>query len=1562
LSARRRILRGLAILGAAGATTLAGLAGGVYWLNTSNGNEWIRQQIITQAAPYLPEASLDLERLRLSLRGELELENISLTRWDGTPLLTIARIRWELDPARLLGDEVNVGRIVIDRPDVRLEVLDDGELDWIRALGLAPDPDAPVEPPQPWQGLEARVGLERLSIHEGRVRYVQDGETFSITDIGASTAIKAGGGRRASVQGLSIDLVPGPYDPVGLSGDIRYQQSTVIVDALDVNFGDTAAEVYGTIAQVEVRPALGLTVNLLPISAGVASPWTHDQTPAQDINVAARVHGPLADLKLDAALTTVSGQSARLHGQVDLTAEPLSWEGVFSTEALDVDPLVPAVTEAVRLSGRYSITGSGTAWPDGIEATITAEAGEQIIWGQTVNTIGMVAALADGRLVFEQARVEHPAGNVDVLSGDVDIVNSKVDVVVDVGVPSLRELSSLGLVGYRGAVTARGPVQVSYGADPLTVDAALLVQARSVGSADFSLAAADAPVTVSVVGETVTFSGEAALSELEASGVVISSLSVSELTGSYLPTGEVETSSVVKMGRLQVGDGTFVLDDLEGSVVAGVDAAGLPVLDTALQLGAMSIAPIRYNLDGGPVELELRDNELFADLVLSRNERVVMNTRTRGNLDSGEWRVEELMLFPADKRGLAIPTSKPVTFKLVEGGVDGVQLVMVLASESPDVVDPRLLELEEASYISLSGGTAGDAPDVSLIAKRVDMGWVSDVVNVFFSAEDGTAAVPELAGAVDAELTVVGLDAAATIDGTVSLTDLVYPDVAKEVDAAISLGGRLGRPEVSVDVSDAQGLLLAARAFAPIDLEAGSLVCDAELGLRAMVAPVTLKRLTRRFPAAGELPEGEMSADLHLTGAVCDPTVAATAAVSVPVGVHGEHGRVDFTVTRGEAGLILEAGLDEGGMRRVSLDGTATDRLSEVIRWGVEGGEAPDLTDPQTYISDVNLSLAPLGLSVDLIKRLTGVETAVSGQIAGVVQVSGSLDDPQALAVLQLSEGRVGDLDLKQTNLELLPTTDASGAHSGYSLNTLLDFEGPKALEFRGEIPLTIARIRDEEVEELYKTEGWKLGFVGEGWLPLAALNGVVDGVEDASGDLLASGEFSGSLDALDPTATLKIVDGVVGYVPLETIYEDINLSVSVQPEKVVIRPSSMTSRPMYTPLGPRESGRATLSGDVGLDQLSPTTLDLTMSLDDFWLSSTEEMRIAVSTAEDNPLTVTKTYPALQVRGGILLTEGDLTFGESFWTEGSGLALDERITVIRNADEQEPPRPPKEEPEPSALMMELDAELSVDLGKKLKLDVEMPLSQDYGQQFAALSTVFVSAEMDGTLAVGYHKNELSLVGDVEFSRGEVATFGRSFSLDDDSVIHFTGKDYANPNLEMSARYTTSSYGDVVMNISKTALDPGIALESENASQEYDETDLFSILFFGKPASAMADSEGESSSALLSAALSQVTGSVGSALSGTLVDEVDWDPDSGVRVGKAINDKLFLSYDWNNDPDEGDNYNQVTLEWLISRRAFAEFMTGDEAQSSAELYWRVLFGDDATRHDGDESEPPADSEP
>ena len=95
--------------------------------------------------------------------------------------------------------------------------------------------------------------------------------------------------------------------------------------------------------------------------------------------------------------------------------------------------------------------------------------------------------------------------------------------------------------------------------------------------------------------------------------------------------------------------------------------------------------------------------------------------------------------------------------------------------------------------------------------------------------------------------------------------------------------------------------------------------------------------------------------------------------------------------------------------------------------------------------------------------------------------------------------------------------------------------------------------------------------------------------------------------------------------------------------------------------------------------------------------------------------------------------------------------------------------------------------------------------------------------------------------------------------------------------------------------------------------------------------------------LFKAAMSTVGSNVGDVLGGSIVDEVDWDPTEGMfRIGKTINDAMFLSYLRDNGAEDDENTNEVTLEWLILNRVYAEFITGDANNTQVTVYYRWLF--------------------
>ncbi|MEL6349509.1 MAG: translocation/assembly module TamB domain-containing protein, partial [Myxococcota bacterium] len=1175
----------------------------------------------------------------------------------------------------------------------------------------------------------------------------------------------------------------------------------------------------------------------------------------------------------------------------------------------------------------------------------------------------------------------HPVGEATIVSGQIDLVQETVNLQTDLLLPTLQRLDQFGLDGFRGSVRARGPVAVRYGGDEPAVDVGLRVDGRNIGSPDFELAAVrSSDLTVKVRGSTVSWSGGATVEGLNASGVLIESIALSELSGQYLPTGELSASTAVDLSSLIVGDGTFVLNGLSGTVDGGVDASGQPVLATNLVLGEMAVEPIGFALDGGPLELTLAEDALMARVSLSRKERLVIETIARGDLEAGHWTIEELFVFPAEDRGLANPVSVPIEFDLVEDGVDNVKAVLVLSSQRPDDVNPRQVSLQEASTLTFTGATLGGLPDIRVDAQRVNMNWVSAMANTFLSEGDELF-LPVMEGVLDGHVALEGEADEASVDGDLHLKGFVYPEQAEDINVDLALEGRLGRPTATMRVSGPKKLIAAMDAVVPLNVEEGYTIdCESDLGVRALLAPRSLDALGARLPALAGMPAGSISGDAYVFGDACDPEIHVFGMFSGPVGVHGEYARLDARIERKGEDLDLAMNLIEGGLRWMRVDGHVTHRLADVFAMTLGGGPAIDLNDPSAIITDFEVRASPTNVSLPLLAQLGGADLELDGDLRGALVVSGTPGEPVVHGDLSIVKGRIGDVRLNQAEVHLHPANESDkdgylmdvdfafgrangqGRHSGRPLRLALD----------GFVPVTLAEMIYDE--DPMSDTGWRLT-IEDGAIPMELMNGVSDAVIDVSGTLLFGGEIKEDLVNPSSRLDLQVHDGqMILTDPVDVHYEHMDIGMSLDAGTFQIHrghlvpPSSdedqglrnpcfdkeqagadprqlggcFSATPRYAQLNVGRIGMLELLGGFSLNGFTPEKLRFEMTMQDFWLAASNQFQFATT----GGMTMTGDWPAFTLRGDVTLNQGAVNLDSTFFSADASLKLDDRITIQnRNDGSRELVVAAPEDDLTSEVFEKFDAKVSLNLNNKLNLEMEYPLSTDFGQQFAELSSFLMDVELDGALEAGMTEGDIFVSGDVEITDGTASTLGREFSVEPDSTITFTGKDYTNPFVDLSARYTTSSYGDVLMSVNGfvSPTVPTPAFSSENGPQEYDETDIMSLLLLGKPASTLADSEGESNSYLLSAALSSLSGQVGGALTGSFVDEVDIDPQQGVRVGKALSERLFLTYDWNSDADETDNVNEVALEWTISPSLYAEFLTGDRAQSSVSLFWRRIFG-------------------
>jgi translocation and assembly module TamB len=252
-------------------------------------------------------------------------------------------------------------------------------------------------------------------------------------------------------------------------------------------------------------------------------------------------------------------------------------------------------------------------------------------------------------------------------------------------------------------------------------------------------------------------------------------------------------------------------------------------------------------------------------------------------------------------------------------------------------------------------------------------------------------------------------------------------------------------------------------------------------------------------------------------------------------------------------------------------------------------------------------------------------------------------------------------------------------------------------------------------------------------------------------------------------------------------------------------------------------------------------------------------------------------------------------------------------------------------------MENLEVDLKVDLHRGLQLLASIPTLSDYGQQFAELSSVEVDVELSSpSLGVQSKGSDVLVNGTLEMDRGALDIMGRSFDVGGGSVSFVS--DVTDPILDVSATHRTGQYGDITVDVGGSVSD----LQLDFSSEQYpDKTDVMAILLLGKPTSEMSSTDGDMGSSLLSAAVGSVASNLSKTVSSSFLGQIEIDADS-FKMGFPVGRDIFGTVELRSTEDDDENSIEVTLEWLLSRRLSAELVTGDAAQTSADIYYRWRF--------------------
>ncbi len=361
----------------------------------------------------------------------------------GPAMVQLEEMRVSVALLPLLRGEVQVKSVTLVKPEVLLEVLEDGRPNWrfetpVQAAAAA-DGGGDAQPAGASAGRPIRI--DSFRIEDGRLRYrdAASGVEESVSGLDAELAADSLAGPFAASGAAVYRDVPLEFD--FSLGQLAERGATAVSLSLRLPGAGAGGNFVGAISRHEdLRTLRGRLQaegeNLARLLGSLPGGGVPDPVPgllAQSFAVTAEVSAGNADaaaesVKLTLGPLSLSGRVAAVLGDTpDLTI-------ALTTKTVDLDEVL-ALPSAANAGGQSAEAspGSGASGgrtdteaapgggglPSGFSASVELSADALLYRGQTLRQLQAVARLQDGRLEVTQAAVQLPGSSAASLSGTV---------------------------------------------------------------------------------------------------------------------------------------------------------------------------------------------------------------------------------------------------------------------------------------------------------------------------------------------------------------------------------------------------------------------------------------------------------------------------------------------------------------------------------------------------------------------------------------------------------------------------------------------------------------------------------------------------------------------------------------------------------------------------------------------------------------------------------------------------------------------------------------------------------------------------------------------------------------------------------------------------------------------------------------------------------------------------------------------------------------------------------------------------------------------------------------
>ncbi len=1450
------------------------------WLRTDAGARWTDRQVMKLLDATLTQGHAELGQARIDMLGNVLVTDFALYGEDGTEVLSIDRAEMRFVPSALLARRLRVLDLRVDGVYADLRVDEQGVLELSRMFG------GPSTSTDPWGGLPIDLAFDRVQVAGGEVRYrTPDGVVAHVNGLEAVAGLE-GSGKRLAVRDLHVDAVvavPGPL-PVALQGSVVYDDGALDFDDVSLRAPGTLVEVVGKAhdeMDVEVRVIRADLARLDPVLGGPGLTGT--------VNASMNLLGPPENLRLVAVVEGTGDTEgiARLRLGANTAAPRLYWNATGELDEVHVEHFLATMTEPIVLDGDIELKGSGSGWPDDLTISGRWEGGQQLVVGQTLDAVDIDFSIVDAVVYVDDTSVVtgivgtvYPDGWYDIQSGLIDM-NANGDLtpgdLAELGVEGIRipgtyDVKLIGATGGNEPLHVKGTARFDRGFQYEEVKAGRM-------KADFGLDIVDGRVGGRV--------------DLDGSGIDAYGLTAAALVGPGLRVDVVDGHTTV-LGNLTLASVAYdpVITAESVGVALSVDVGDTLRTEADLVFGAYAFA--EQPGTGGTGRVKLFGDLLDFQIELQDGERKELDVLGRYRLDDATVDLAALGWSPTPR--IEWHLARPAHLRVSEAG---------------GIEDTDIHWTGDLGDITVRGvlGAAGPL-DGEVVVEGLQLDMVSELFPDDIDGLSGTAS-----GRVDLK----GQAEAPDVQVTFTVADLYLADTVRYLDIAGKAHWKDDqlRPTVSVSVSDQPFLELTGHLPLAGPLASPAMDPDGEADLTAHVRAGDFRRFEKASPSleAGSMPDGVVSAAVHVRGPWRAPVLHAAGVSEIAVTGLKEPGRVEFDAIYESGALSFWSDLREGYAQRANLGGGGLSGIGEVWSWAVLGEEEPDLEDYTLWLDQMFVSGVLLGVPARSLVAMSDLGLLAEGELVGGVSVTGNPYEPVVEGGLHVLDLRLGETEFDGAYAELVP------GEVGYDLVMQLDFPAPKLptkdadalpasqLVVQGPVPLII-----DTRKEMSEWSVGELDLVVEGSaLPLSLIQVANPGIQKAMGQLTLSGHVGGTLTDPSPVLSVKMDGGELQYVPQGLYATDIAVHLTVDKEKVDLETLACTVEPRrklraggsVADVGLQPRIRA--SGEARLQDWNPTGVAIGIKLaDGAWLSATDDMQIRA----DGQLALSGTWPAIKVGGNMEAVLAHIVLDAASFLDTAPLELDPRIAIVRDERASSREEPVEEPPFYADFLVDVD----VDLKRNLEVDVSMPFIDDLG------------GELQATMVDG----ALDLVGEVEVLEGKVRVLRSSFTLQE-GTVSFTGGDPFNPVLDLGATMSLSD-ASLDMNINGTPEAPEIRFTSE---QYPDQTQIMTILLTGRAPDELDSSQGQGTAQALAQLL------LNSVFAGQSLGSFSIEPDGSVRLGVPISQAVYASSTLAPTQNPTENRLSVGLEWSILPKVVASGAVGDR-RSSADVYWEIRF--------------------